>query len=59
MRLHVSRGGARGVLFVSAQDASSAEAYARMLWAAVARDEGPVKNWLLLECAELSLPAQA
>ncbi|MFG2637085.1 hypothetical protein ACGFX8_25020 [Streptomyces sp. NPDC048362] len=59
IRLHLSRGGARGVLFVAAEDGSSAEAYARTLWAAVARGEGPVSNWLLLECSALSLPAQA
>lgn len=55
MRLHMSREGARGVLFVSAQDAAAAESHVRALWGAVTRSGGPVGDWLLLECTPLPL----
>ncbi|MFE3071911.1 hypothetical protein [Streptomyces sp. NPDC059247] len=59
MRLHIGHRGARGVLFLSAEDGEGAEAYARALWAAAAEGEGPVCNWRLLECGVLPLPARA
>ncbi|GAA4760737.1 hypothetical protein GCM10023329_02390 [Streptomyces sanyensis] len=55
VRLHMSRGGARGVLFVSAQDSAAAESHVRALWAAVARSGGPVGGWRLLQCTPLPL----